>query len=453
MKTPLYNEFLKYIGNNVSRFHMPGHKGQDIYNLGNLWLYDITEVKNFDNLLYSNGVIKQVEDKYTEIYNSYASVISTQGSTLGVQMMVTAAYMIQNGQSNKIIIDRNAHASAVNTIAVLGFEPVWVYPDECNNNYMPGVISANCLEEVILCNQDAEIVYITSPNYFGEMADLKSISDICKKHNKLLLVDNAHGAHLKFIEGDLHPMDCNCDCCCDSLHKSLPVLTGGGMVHTLNPEISKYLKRAARIYSSTSPSYLTMLSIDCLCSYIEGGLKSDLQMLIEKIDEIKKLICDLGFDLPSGKLDPIKISIGPGKFNCTAGQIAEKLREFNVEPEYVGSYWVLLMTSPQNISEDFVNLKDALIDMSKTFHKTVRKSKIDEKAKYLKTQQILPIKEAIFKKFKTIKTVKSLNKISAQIIVTVPPCVPIVMPGEIVSREAIDLLLFHKIYFIDVVDD
>lgn len=451
MITPIYKAISDYISNDVSRCHMPGHKGNDIYHIGDLWQYDITEIDGLDNLLNSNGVIKQTENLYSKIYNSKFSVITTQGSTLGIQIMLTAALMSLKCKSKKIIIDRNAHISAINTMALLDIEPIWIYPDEYINKFMPGVISDKNIEEKLINNPDVNIVYITSPNYFGQIMNLKSIADICNKYNKLLLVDNAHGSHFKFISNNLHPMDCGCSGCCDSLHKTLPVLTGGGLVHVLDDRLVNNLKRAQRLYSSTSPSYLTMLSIDLLLTYINDNLKNDLYILSKKIIQLNIFARNIGFDIPCGNMDPIKFVVGSGMIDCSSKQMAVIFRKYKIEPEFVSDYWLLFMFSAQNREVDFTRIKDALKNISQVFSK--KNKNIYTKSyiyKPVPLRQGLSIRQATFSKYKTVKTIDSLGEVVIEIITTCPPCVPIIMPGEIISYDIIEILLAHDINYLKV---
>ena len=475
INTPLCRAIKKYLDKDMSRMHMPGHKGQNIYDISNLFSYDLTEVDGLDNLLDSKGAIKKTENLYRDIYGSELTVISAQGSTLGVQMMITAALMATENQETqktekrttkkKIIIDRNSHISAVNTMALLDIEPVWIFHDKNINNqdinqdkkiFLPGIISAENIEDKIINNPDAEIVYITSPNYFGEMMDLKSIFEVCKKHDKFLLVDNAHGAHLKFAPGKkLHPVDCGCSCCSDSLHKTLPVLTGGALVHVLDKRLVPYIKKAQRIYSSTSPSYLIMLSIDLLINYVNKNLREDFLVLEKQIQELREFVKAQSFQLLEHKnVDNFKISIGPGRINCSTDQIAQIFRKFRIEPEYTSKDWVLLMFSPQNQDKDFQRIKDALGYMVKVFNKLDNKKlkMQDFKTHSFEIQKALSLKQAMFCASKRVKTKDSMGKISASSITTYPPGVPIVMPGEVLSKELINWLISDNIDYIDIVD-
>ena len=450
MMTPLYKAILDYINKDMSRLHMPGHKGKNIYNINDLWKYDITEIEGLDNLLDSQGVIKQTEERFSEIYGSKKSAILTQGSTLGVQMMLTAAYIASEKKSNKIIIDRNVHVSAINTIALLDLDPVWIFQDKINNKFMSGLISAENIEKKIKETPEAKIVYVTSPNYFGQILDLKSIFKICQKYDKFLLVDNAHGAHLKFIPGNFHPIDQGCSACCDSLHKTLPVLTGGGLLHVLDERLAPYIKKAQRLFSSTSPSYLTMVSIDLLLSYINGGLRREYETLIYKVEALSQLAEDKGFDIPKGNIDPVKLVIGPGEYNCNGREISEALRKFKIEPEYVSKYWVLLMMSPQNREIDFQRIEKAIKYMSDNFRKIKRKRAEDNCWNFINLKRGLSVREAILSESEIIEATQSEGRVVASSVVTCPPCVPIITPGEIVSHETIDILLESGIKFLEV---
>lgn len=454
MMTPLYKALLDYINSDFSRLHMPGHKGQDIYRLNNLWRFDVTEINGLDNLLYSHGAIKQTEDLYKKIYNSNQTLISTQGSTLGIQIMLTAALLATNRKSNKIIIDRNIHVAAINTLALLDLDPIWIFADQVIDDFLPGLISPENIENIILKNPEAKIVFVTSPNYFGQVLDLKSIYEVCLKYDKFLLVDNAHGAHLKFISDKMHPTDCGCSCCCDSLHKSLPTLTGAALVHCLDDRLTFFLKKAQRLYSSTSPSYLIMLSIDRLLEYINQYLISDYYKLLPKINNLKSLAKNLDFDILNENMDPLKFVIGPGKFNCNGNEIVKVFRDFKIEIEYCNEYWVLLMFSMQSQDKDFNRIEAALKYMSKFFNKL---NKIDKKHDYLKEntslflKKAMSIRDAVLSNSHKIKTIDANNKIIAESVITSPPCVPILVPGEIVSRETIDLLLDKNIDFLNVI--
>ena len=451
--TPIYKALLNYIKKDFSRFHMPGHKGKNIYNLNDLWKYDVTEIEGLDNLLNSQGIIKKTEELYQNIYNSKKSIISTQGSTLGIQTMLTAAVMATGQKTRKIIIDRNIHVSVINTLGLLDIKPIWIFHDQFVNKYMSGVISPKNVEKKILDNPDVNIIFITSPNYFGQILDIKSIYKVCKKYNKILLIDNAHGAHFKFISNNLHPSDCGCSCCCDSLHKTLPVLTGGALIHCFDDRMVKYMKKASRLYSSTSPSYLIMLSVDRLLGYINKDLESDYKYLLPKIKKLKLLAANLGFAVGKGNMDPIKFIIGPGDFNCNVKQIYQILKKYKVEPEYVNDYWVLLIFSAQNLDKDFKRVESAIKFMSKIFNKgkNVINYRQDYNNQYFYLKRGTSIREAILSKSHKVKTVDSEGKVCASSVITCPPCVPIIVPGEIVSRETINFLLERKIYYLDVI--
>lgn len=430
---------------------MPGHKGIDLYNIGDIFKYDVTEIEGMDNLLNSNGVIKETEELYSKVYGSVKSAISTQGSTLGVQMMLTMVVLAANADSKKIITDRNIHVSAINTMALLNVDPVWIYPDIHLNKFMPGIISAQNVEQKIIENIDAIAVYITSPNYFGVIANVKAIAEVCKKYNKFLLVDNAHGAHLNFIASNLHPISCGASACCDSLHKTLPVLTGGGLVHVMDSRLVPYINKARCLYSSTSPSYLTMLSIDILLNYIYGNLVNDLKLLLQKVQQLSILAQDIGLAVPTGELDPVKFVIGPGRFNCSSLKLAEIFRKFKIEPEYVSEYWLVFIFSTQNSNKDFDRCKSALnyikINMSENFCCKVKNYFGD----VVKLNKGLTIKEAVFGKSVKIKTEDSLGRVAAMAVTVCPPAIPIIIPGEVISQEVIDVLLSKKINFLEVI--
>ncbi len=458
LNSPLYNAIVNYVVSGGSRLHMPGHKGQNIYDINDmsgLFKFDLTEIEGLGNLLDSQGVIKETEDFYRNIYGSKMSVMLTQGSTLGVQIMITSALMAS--EKKKMIIDRNAHISAVNTMALLDIEPVWVFHDICMDDFLPGTISADNIENQIRSNPDVDVVYITSPNYFGEVMDVASIFEVCRRYDKFLLVDNAHGAHLKFVFGGrFHPIDCGCSCCCDSLHKTLPVLTGGAMMHVLDDRLTGYVEKARKIYSSTSPSYLTMLSVDLLLNYIVHGLKDDFSKLLIAMEGLRKFINNLGFEVFDGEnVDNFKLLIGPGKFNCNSEEITTVLKNFGIEPEYTCDHWVLLMFSPQNQEKDFSRIKEAVEYMSLVFNKTndkkLKTHKNNENTfKCVKVEMETTLKQAMFGKFKKMKTIDSVGKISAGVVTTYPPGVPIIMPGEVVSETIAENLIKNKINCLDI---
>lgn len=204
-----------YINSNPTRFHMPGHKGK-----GKLESYDVTEIHGLDNLYESSGCIKELETEIGEVYGC-KSILSAGGSTLCIQTMISS--LLKPGE--KIILDRHIHISVLNTLILLGLKPVWIYR-ECSLGLPFGdPISEHQLDEALRDNRDAKCVFVTGEDYYGISPDIKALSLVCEKHNVKLLVDNAHGAYLKFLgekeNEKKHPIDLGADMCCDSWHKTL----------------------------------------------------------------------------------------------------------------------------------------------------------------------------------------------------------------------------------------
>jgi arginine/lysine/ornithine decarboxylase len=453
MDTSLYKVLREYADKDTSRLHMPGHKGRDIYGLGDMWKYDVTEVETTDNLLNPTGPIKAMELEYSRIYESVASLISTQGATSCIQTMLTLAATFDGSISDgkKIIVDRNVHISAVNTMALLNMNPVWLYGDYGNNECMPKLISASQVESMILEHDDAVAVYITSPNYFGIFTDIKAIAEICKKYSKLLLVDNAHGAHLKFVGNQDHPIALGADCCSDSLHKTLPVLTGGAILHIGNEMLVKNAKKIFSMYSSTSPSYLTMLSVDLLIDYIKYRATEDYKNLVCRIDRLKTVVAEQGFIIPVGEKDRTRLVIGLGNMGTSTDEIVKIFRNNKVEPEYENGYWIVFIFSPQNRNIDFERVEFSLKEIGKQFRQNNSGRKIDLTPPRYENQIVMGLREAVFRQSEKIPIEDAVGRVASQAVTTCPPGVPIIMPGEIVSRETIRALQQNGIYFLDVV--
>ena len=262
--TPLKRALDEYIRQDYARLHMPGHKGASISPFGELMAYDVTEVEGTDSLFEDDGPLKELEEIFTRLYDTKGTVMSAGGSTLCIQAMLR---MVAK-KKGRILAGRNIHAAAVNAMALLGLEPVWVYPNRKQEERLIGEISPDAIRSVLEKEkQEGTLdslcaVYVTSPDYFGVMSDIRSIAQIAHEYGLPLLVDNAHGAHLHFLKEEYHPMQLGADLCCDSLHKTMPALTGAALLHTSDAKYCPQMKGAMTVFGSTSPNYLIMLSID-----------------------------------------------------------------------------------------------------------------------------------------------------------------------------------------------
>ncbi len=443
MRTPIFDFVKKYADDNVSRFHMPGHKG---YGVLGVERYDITEVYGADTLYFSEGIIKESEENATSLFSTAHTYYSTEGSTLAIKaMLATALVNAPVGASRTLVAARNAHKALIYAAAELDFDIRWLYPDS-DTHYCSCDINPEKLREIIT---DARpfAVYITSPDYLGNLADVSEIAGICHGCGVPLLVDNAHGAYLAFTSPSLHPIALGADMCADSAHKTLPVLTGGAYLHISKNADREYVGTARKMlsaFASTSPSYLILSSLDLCNGELFGGYSKKIKDCVEKAKAIKQTLCELGF-APT-KSEPMKIVFHTSDFGYLGTELAEHLRRFKIEAEFADNEYAVLMLTPGNTEEDFSRLVCAISALDK-------RSPISKETTFVMVQPEarLSIKNAVFSKNELINTKDAVGRVCATPTTACPPAVPIVVSGELIDENISAVLLSYGIDKIEVV--
>ncbi|MFA9380958.1 MAG: aminotransferase class I/II-fold pyridoxal phosphate-dependent enzyme, partial [Acetanaerobacterium sp.] len=289
--TPLYRALRSVIEKDDSRFHMPGHKGCDRTGVfGDVLQYDVTEINGTDSLYHASDAILHCEQRVAAYYGAKRSLISVQGSTLCIQTMLSLA----RRRGRTLVIARGAHVSAANAIALLDYDPVWVYPAMDERTGVSAPPTPVQIEAALTACADVAAVYITSPSYYGALADVTGIARVCARRDVPLLVDNAHGAHLK-AAGYPDPIGQGAAMCAQSAHKTLPVLTGGAFLHIADDRFAADAKEAMAVFGSTSPSYLIMLSLDTCVSYLETDAAAEFAALRARMQVLADAALAHGF--------------------------------------------------------------------------------------------------------------------------------------------------------------
>lgn len=432
MKTPIFDFVKNYAGSDVSRFHMPGHKGVPYLGCERL---DITEVEGADVLSSAEGIIAESERCASELFGAAASFYSTEGSTLCIKAMVAmAAGLARDGKKPRILAARNAHKAFIYACGIIDAEVDWLYPEQAGH-ICACQVSAEQIESRLRGAESLpSAVYITSPDYLGNIADVEGIARVCHAYGLPLLVDNAHGAYLNFLSPSRHPIALGADICCDSAHKTLPVLTGGAYLH-ISKNADRGLCEAARdmmaVFATTSPSYLILQSLDLCNRYIAEGYRESLAEFILRLDEVKGRIRARGFAV--AETEPLKIVLDAAASGYSGEELARHLRGFKIEPEMVDSELVVLMATPETREVDIERLLAAFESISPRIPiARVGQSVISQ------PERAVTIREAIFSLSEVVPVECAEGRICGAPAVSCPPAIPIVVSGEKISREAVD---------------
>ncbi len=439
MNTPICDFINTYCEKDALRLHMPGHKGEGLLGFER---FDITEINGADSLFEANGIIAKSERNASLLFGSH-TFYSTEGSSHCIRAML---YMVKMCGCNKIFAGRNSHKTFLTALALLDIDVEWIYPNS-DEHYLSGNTDINALDKMLGdCENSVKAVYITSPDYLGNIADISEISRICKKHNAFLLVDNAHGAYLKFLPESRHPIDMGADICCDSAHKTLPVLTGGAYLHiseNTDERFKNLAKNALSLFGSTSPSYLILQSLDKTNSYLANGYKTRLSDFVLHINNIKESLKNHGYVL-SGNED-LKIVIKAKEYGYYGTEIADILEENNIFCEFADKDHTVLMLSPENGIDGLSKLLSVLLSIAK-------KEKINEPIPMLGVpERVKTVREAVFSESETIKASESEGRILAQFNIACPPAVPIVVCGEKINSNAIKCFEYYGTEEISVI--
>ena len=442
MKTPIVNFLKSYQEKSPVRMHMPGHKGAGILGFEGM---DLTEIYGADELFAAEGIIKESEQNASNLFGC-PTYYSTQGSTLCIQTMCTILCQDakSKGKKPKILAGRNAHRSFIHAAALLDFEIEWLYG---NSDYLSCKIHAEDLEKAIIESLPTA-VYLTNPDYLGNLLDIQSLASVCKKHNVLLAIDNAHGAYLRFLEPSLHPIDLGADLCCDSAHKTLPVLTGGAYLHlsdSLNQVWKNDVKHFMEYFSSTSPSYLIMASLDAANEVLDTTFRNSLSECIQRVDVLKNALIQHGYTILSG--EPMKITISTKEFGYTGNEIANLLMECDIYPEFYDSDYIVLMPSPYNTKDDFERLQKCLCGIERKFILVNKPPKLEQ------SKKVMNVRQALFSSSITLDVSKSLGQVCSSVTVSCPPAILPVIPGEVISESSIEVMKYYGIETVRVVKE
>ena len=443
MKTPIADFVKNYAEQKMTRFHMPGHKGQSFLGCE---AFDITEVKGADALYEADGIIAESEEHAAELFGTARTLFSTEGSSQCIRAMMYLAINSYKGKKRPVVIAaRNVHKAFLYAAALVDFDVKWLFPKEMHS-LCSCEVTEEMVEEALQAMEELPAaVYLTSPDYLGGRADIKGIAEVCHRYGTILAVDNAHGAYLHFLETPLHPIDLGADICCDSAHKTLPVLTGGAYLQISEsaPEsFARNAKQAMVLFGSTSPSYLTLSSLDLCNSYLADGYSEKLADTIRNVGEAKKQLKEHGWCVE--ETEPLKITMKAP--DCISGnELAQMLRQAQIECEYADEKYVVCMITPENDTTEL----DKFVECLGT---NAYGESTDSSMKPMQSEQKMSIREAIFANRKVISIEQAEGRICGAPVVSCPPAIPIVVSGEEITADAIELFRYYGITHAEIVE-
>ena len=422
--------------------HMPGHKGEG-FPLS--YSHDITEIDGADVLYSPKGIIRESERAAEGLFGTCRTVYSTEGSSLSVRAMLalTVLYAGEVGERPLILAARNAHKSFLSSAALLDFDVEWIMGESLISSTVTPSALEVCLDKM---TKKPTAVYVTSPDYLGCVSDISGLSRVCHERGVLLLVDNAHGAYLKFLPSDLHPITLGADACCDSAHKTLPCLTGGGYLHISGCAPRVFSERADEmmaLFASTSPSYLILESLDLTNLYLSGGFSDKLAAFLKVIDSTKARLAAHGWSVMD--TEPMKITLATKPYGYTGTEVGEYLFSRGIVSEFSDPDFLTLMLSAEFPREVLDNLADALISLK-------RREAITQGAPLAPTApRIMSPREATFAQTELLPVGKCEGRVLAAASVSCPPAVPVLISGELITADAVRALRYYGIEEVRVV--
>ena len=442
MDTPIADFLRCYDSAGLARFHMPGHKGKPVLGCEML---DITEVHGADALYEADGIIAQSEKNASALFGSRRTCYSTEGSSQCIRAMLYLALTCRPaGTAPVIVAARNVHKAFVYAAALLDFEVVWLWPEGESRSLCGCPVSPETLDKTLASlSAPPAAVYLTSPDYLGSVADISALVEVCHRRGTLLAVDNAHGAYLRFLAPSRHPLDLGADICCDSAHKTLPVLTGGAYLHIgrCAPEVmAERAKAAMALFGSTSPSYLTMASMDRCNRCLAEEYPARLEKTGFWLAEVRRRLAERGWRVEES--DPLRLTLSaPESLSGTA--LAARLRRGGVECEYADRDFLVLMATPENTPEDYERFLSAMGENEAPYAPSVP-------LPLAKGERMCSLREALFAPQETIPAEKAVGRICGAPTVACPPAIPIAVSGEVIDPEALELFRYYGVENVDV---
>ncbi len=431
METRILDAITKYSSRAPLRFHMPAHKGDKDYQaLFSSAKIDVTELDVIDN----ESVVRLAETDCKEILGVRHLRFLTGGATSGILSMVYAV----KDFGNKLIISRYSHKSVYNALKICNIEPIII--DERGDSGVPLPPSVCDIEGAL--NKDGVIgVLVTYPDYYGNACDIKAISKAVKNANKLLLVDNSHGGHYAFSKG-LEYAGRYADIAVDSAHKVFPTLNQGAYITCNDNKLSPLVDGAVELFSTTSPSYVLLASVEYGIKYASEN-RGEFERLRLGVETLKQKVKTLGFKIIENQ-DFYKLSVDFDGSGITADMAQVYLEDKNLFLEMNDGRYLLFMFSVNTSSQDlellFAGLKE-LKDYIKNRGANTRDMKFAPRRNLygVSHQKRVNYLDALKGESEIVLLKDAVNRISAVNAGVFPPCVPIVVAGEIITKEIIDI--------------
>ena len=452
MTTPIVDFVRRYAQSGTSRLHMPGHKGQSLLGFEP---WDITEIKGADELYGADGIIAQSEANATQLFGTVHTYYSTEGSSQCIRAMLCLALQAAPaaGQRPVLLAARNAHKALLYAAALLDFDIQWLWPAPQDAGALcscpvSAAKLADALQGLAQQGQRPFGVYITSPDYLGGVQDIAALAEVCKDFGVPLLVDNAHGAYLRFLpQGGQHPIALGAAMCCDSGHKTLPVVTGGAYLHlgkNAPVQDEAAVRNALALFGSTSPSYLILQSLDKCNQILSEGYPLRLLQCCGHLTRLRRKLneaaaakrCPGPLALES---EPLKVTLDAAVLGLSGTELAEKLRAAKIECEYADPRYLVLMFTPDNPPQDFERLTAAVLRIAEELVGPVT---LPEEAAgdFAELERGLhrrcTIRQAVFAPQEQLPAEQAVGRICAMPTVSCPPAIPIVVSGEQITPAA-----------------
>lgn len=437
MNTPVADFVQRYAKAGTARLHMPGHKGRCFLGCEP---WDITEIHGADALYEAEGILAESEQNAAALFGSQRTCYSTEGSSQCIRAMLYLA--VAASGSHTVVAARNVHRAFVSAAALLDLEIRWLWPEESRSLCGCPISPAQLEETLHSLPEPPAAVYLTSPDYLGGMAEIPALAQVCHQHGTLLLVDNAHGAYLRFLQPSLHPLDLGADLCCDSAHKTLPVLTGGAYLHlspTAPAQLAPLAKSALGLFGSTSPSYLTLASLDLCNRYLTEGYPQRLAEAVERLAELREKLTAAGWRVEPS--DPLRVTVAAPR-GVTGQELAGQLRRQGVECEYADRDFLVLMATPENTPEELAQAAAALGQCPGEAN--------PPQLPLARGERACSIRQAAFAPRETVDAAHSLGRVCGLPTVGCPPAIPIAVSGERITPEALALFAYYGIEQVEV---